>query len=326
VCRGFESLLRYQVFKMQIASVAGTWLLGAADVVAALMISRELMMTNNSMKPELRNTWEKAAAGWAKWEEVFSAGLSEATETLINMAGIQSGMRVLDVACGAGSQTMQAARRVGPHGMIVASDISSTMLEHVRKNAASAGLHNIETLECAADELDEIQPPFDAAISRLGLMLFPAPATALKAVQRVLKPGARFSALVFTTPAHNPFMAQTMAILLRHAGKSAPAPGQPGIFALGSDGALENLMRQSGLTDVKTKTVRAPLRVANSSDALEMMQEAFGAYRAVVADLGNAEKSKAWRDVHECLRTFETEHGFTAEFEFIIGAGAKRPM
>jgi ubiquinone/menaquinone biosynthesis C-methylase UbiE len=289
------------------------------------MISRELMMTNSSMKPELRNTWEKAAPGWAKWEEAFSAGLFEATETLIDMAGIRDGMRVLDVACGAGSQTIQAAKRVGPNGMVVASDISTTMLEHVRKNAAKAGLHNIETMERAADELDETQPSFDAAISRLGLMLFPSPHAALESIQRVLKAGARFAALVFTTPAHNPFMAQTMAILLRHSGKSAPAPGQPGIFALGASGVLENLMTESGLTDVTTKTLRAPLSLANSSDALEMMQEAFGAYRAVVADLGDAEKSRAWGDVYECLKTFETGRGFSTEFEFIIGAAAKRP-
>ena len=280
-------------------------------------------MTNDRLKSELRNTWEKAAPGWAKWEEIFSAGLRDATETLLDMAGIQAGMRVLDVACGAGSQTIQAAKHVGPNGVVVASDISSTMLKHVQKNAASAGLHNIETVEGAADEL-ESQPAFDAAISRLGLMLFPAPATSLRAVQRVLKPGARFAALVFTTPAHNPFLARTMTILLQHAGKPAPAPGQPGLFALGGDGVLEILMQESGLMDVKTETVRAPLKVANSSDALNMMQEAFGAYRAVVADLGDAEKSSAWRDVHECLKTFETERGFNAEFEFIIGAGAKR--
>lgn len=54
----------------------------------------------------------------------------------------------------------------------MACDISATMLDHVRQNAARAGLQNVETLECAADELDEMQLPFDAAISRLGLMLF----------------------------------------------------------------------------------------------------------------------------------------------------------
>jgi hypothetical protein len=141
--------------------------------------------------------------------------------------------------------------------------------------------------------LDEMQTPFDASISRLGLMLFPSPRGALEAVRRVLRSGARFAALVFTTPANNPFMAQPMAILLRHAGKSPPGPGQPGIFALGGGGILENLIKGGGFADVKTRTVRAALSLSATSDALEMIQQAFGAYRAVVTNLGDVEKSKA---------------------------------
>ena len=274
-------------------------------------------------KSGLRNTWEAAAPGWAKWEHVFATSLSGATATLIDMASIRPGMRVLDLACGAGSQSIQAAERVGPNGKVVASDISGSMLEYVRRNAAHAGLQNIETLECAADELDETQPPFDASICRLGLMLFPSPAKALKRVQRVLKPGARFAALVFTTPANNPFMAQPMAILLRHAGKSPPAPGQPGIFALGGDGVLVRLMQDSGFGDVKTTNVRALLGLPSASDALQLMQEAAGAYRAVVADLSDAERSKAWGEVYECLRQFEVNAGFRTEIELIIGSCAR---
>jgi len=186
----------------------------------------------------------------------------------------------------------------------------------VRRSAGAAGLDNIETVECAADDLDATQSPFDAAISRLGLMLFPSPRRALEAVRCVLTPGARFAALVFTTPADNPFMAQPMAILLRHAGKSPPERGQPGIFALGRDGILEHLMKDSGLVDVETRAVRAPLSLPRAFDALEMMQQAFGAYRAVVADLSDTERSKAWNDVHECLKQFETGNGFTTGLEF----------
>lgn len=274
-------------------------------------------------KPELRNTWETATAGWAKWKHQFSAGLSEATDVLADMAGIRPGMRVLDLACGAGDQTTRVAERVGRDGCVMASDISATMLGHLRQNAARAGLRNIETLECAADELDDTLLPFDAAISRLGLMLFPSPREALTGVQRVLKPDARSAALVFTTPVNNPVMAQPMAILLRHAGKSPPGPGQPGIFALGSDGRLAGLIGDSGLVDVRTRTVRAPLKLASASDALEMMQQAFGAYRAVVAGLDDAKRSDAWGDVFQCLKQFETTDGFRAEFEFITGSGAK---
>ena len=275
------------------------------------------------LKSELRNTWELAAPGWAKWEDMFSAGLADATDALLDMAAVEPGMRLLDVACGAGNQTIRAAKRVGPTGKVVASDISATMLDHVRQSAAKAAVPNIDTLACAADELDNRLAPFDAAISRLGLMLFPSPRTALEAVQRVLRRGARFAALVFTTPANNPFFAESMAILLRHAGKPPPPPGSPGLFALGADGALETLMAESGLSDVKTRSLRAPLRLPSVSDTLEMMQQAFGAYRAVVADLDEARRRTAWAEVGEFLKQFEVRGSFETEFEVIVGSGAK---
>ena len=184
-------------------------------------------MSERITRADVRGTWEAAAAGWAKWEGKLSTELSGATDTLIDMAGVRPGMRVLDVACGAGSQSIRLAARVGPNGSVLASDISATMLEHVRENAARAGTSNIETLESAAEDLDKSIAPFDASICRFGLMLFPSPREALAAVNRVLAPGARFAALVFTTPAKNPFLAKPMAILLRHTGKKPPPPGQP---------------------------------------------------------------------------------------------------
>ena len=91
-------------------------------------------MTEEAKIKEARNTWEAAAPGWAKWEQTISQGLEPVTDVLLDMAGVSSGARVLDVASGAGHQTLQAARRVGPTGSVVASDISSTMLENVRRN------------------------------------------------------------------------------------------------------------------------------------------------------------------------------------------------
>jgi hypothetical protein len=154
-------------------------------------------------------------------------------------------------------------------------------------------------------------------------MLFPAPKQALTAVQRFLKPKARIAVLVFTTPSANPFMSQPMQILLRHAGKEPPTPGQPGIFALGSQGVLEGLLADSGLADVKASVVRAPLGLSSAAEALEMMQQAFGAYRAVVADLDPEARAAAWSEVGKCLRQFEDHEGFHTEVELMIGSGAR---
>jgi|RhiMetdeSRZDD1v2_1073273.scaffolds.fasta_scaffold13127_8 ubiquinone/menaquinone biosynthesis C-methylase UbiE len=80
----------------------------------AMQSEKQASEIADALKSELRQTWEKAAPGWAKWEHIFSAGLSTATGTLLDAAGIRPGMRVLDLACGAGSQTIEAAKRVGP--------------------------------------------------------------------------------------------------------------------------------------------------------------------------------------------------------------------
>jgi ubiquinone/menaquinone biosynthesis C-methylase UbiE len=279
-------------------------------------------MGNGDGRTELRRTWESAAPGWARWEHVLAQGLADVTDAMLDMAGVDAGMRVLDLACGAGSQSLRAAARVGTNGRVVASDISATMLSHVRETARRGGLGNIETLECAAEEIPATAGLFDAAISRLGLMLFPAPKQALKAVQRVLKPGARIAALVFTMPSANPFMSLPMQILLRHAGKAAPAAGKPGIFALGTPGVLEALFADSGLAEVEARVARASLRLASAAQALEMMQQAFGAYRAIVVDLSPEARAAAWSEVGECLRQFEDQEGFQIELEFVIAAGA----
>ncbi|NNU80772.1 class I SAM-dependent methyltransferase [Halovulum dunhuangense] len=272
---------------------------------------------------EVREIWESAAPGWAKWEATLTSQFSDVTDTLIDMAGVRPGMRVLDVACGAGSTSQKLAQRVGSRGRVVASDISARMLEYLRQSAAEAGIDTIETLECAAESLGDAPGPFDAAVCRLGLMLFPAPDTALQGVRRVLAPGARFAALVFTTPQRNPYMAQPLGILMRHAGKSPPPPGQPGIFALGAEGMLARMIGDAGFEDIETRTLQAELRLPDAAVAQTMMQDAFGVFRALVAGLSPEERARAWDEVAECLARFETDRGFEAQFEFVLASGAR---
>ena len=272
---------------------------------------------------DIRTQWEGAAPGWARWEATVATWMAPATETMLTMAGVNVGARVLDLASGAGSQTLLAARRVGAQGHVVASDIADTMLHHVRENASAAGLANVTTLAGAAEDLDVAAESFDAVICRLGLMLFVDPAKALVAMRRALRPGGKVAVVVFTTPAANAFMAHPMQILLRHAGKMPPAPGQPGIFSLGVPGVIERLFADSGFVGVEQRTLALPLRMPSATQALAMMQEAFGAYRAVVSDRPEAVRVAAWAEVAETLKTFETPTGFIAPAEVLVAAGVK---
>jgi SAM-dependent methyltransferase len=276
------------------------------------------------MQPEeIRKQWEGAAPGWAKWEAAIATWMEPATEGMLTLAGVETGARVLDLACGAGSQTLRAAQRVGPQGHLVASDIADTMLRHVRENAIAAGLANVTTLAGAAEDLELVSESFDAAICRLGLMLFAAPAQALAVVRRALRLRGKIASVVFTTPAANPFMARSMQILLRHAGQAPPAPGQPGIFSLGTPGVLEQFLVGSGFTGIEQRTLGLPLRMPSAAQALVMMQEAFGAYRAVLRASPEAVRVAAWAEVAEMLTTFETPTGFVAPAEVLVAAGTK---
>jgi SAM-dependent methyltransferase len=273
---------------------------------------------------DIRTQWEGAAPGWARWEATITSWMAPDTEAMLAMAGVDTGARVLNIACGAGSQTLRAARRVGPQGQVVANDIAEMMLHHVRENVHAAGLTNVTTLAGAAEHLDVVAESFDAVICRLGLMLFVAPAKALAAVRQALGPGGKVAVVVFSTPEANPLMAQPMGILLRHAGKIPPAPGQPAIFALGASGVLARLLSDSGFVGVEQRTVAVPLRMSSAAQALAMMQEAFGAYRTVVSDCPEAVRMAAWAEVAEALKTIETATGFVAPAEVLVAAG-RRP-
>jgi SAM-dependent methyltransferase len=274
---------------------------------------------------EIRTQWEGAAPGWARWEAVVATWMEPATEAMLTMAGVDVGSRVLDLASGAGSLTVQVAGKVGPQGQVVASDIAETMLHHVRENARAAGLANVTTIAKAAEDLDVAAHSFDAVVCRLGLMLFAEPARALGAVRRALRPGGKVSAAVFTTPGANPFMAEPMRILLRHAGKTPPAPGQPGIFSLGTPGMLERLLLDSGFVAIEQRTVSVPLRMPSAAKALAMIQEAFGAYRAVIGDRSPAVQEAAWAEVAETLSGFEAAAGLVAPAEVLVVAGMAEP-
>jgi hypothetical protein len=154
-------------------------------------------------------------------------------------------------------------------------------------------------------------------------MLFGEPAKALAVARRALKPGGKMAVVVFTTPAANAFMAKPMQILLRHAGKEPPGVGQPGIFSLGAPGVIERLLTASGFVSVEQRPFALSFQMPSARQALEMMQEAFGAYRAVVSDCSEAVRRAAWAEVAETLKSFETATGFEAPAELLVASGVK---
>ena len=276
-------------------------------------------------KHENESIWDSAAPGWAKWESALMGAAAEATEQMLDAANVEVGMKVLDLACGAGSQTIQAAKRVGPTGRVVANDIAKKMLIFAKSNAADAGLTNVETLHGPAEDLSESGLRVDAATCRLGLMLFQSPQDALAAVRSVLVENGRLAVLVVASPQDNLLFSKTMMIALKHAGKTPPPPGSPGLFALSDPARLENLFQAAGYIDTRVEQVVARMSIASVGDALTMMQEAFGAYRAVLADLDDEKRDVAWNEIRDCIGQFSGQGGVSADMTFLLASGTNPP-
>src|SRR5690242_15047187 len=87
-------------------------------------------------KTTTRAQWDSAAEAWHRWGPTLESWLGDATETMLDLAGVAAGSRVLDVAAGAGGQTVVAARRAGPNGAVLATDISPEILRYVESEAS----------------------------------------------------------------------------------------------------------------------------------------------------------------------------------------------
>ena len=109
-----------------------------------------------AFKTTTRAQWEEAAEAWHRWGPAIEDWLGAATERMLDDVRLTPGSRVLDVAAGAGGQTLAAARRVGPSGSVLATDISPTILEYAAKVAADAGLANVSTLEADGEDLSAV--------------------------------------------------------------------------------------------------------------------------------------------------------------------------
>jgi SAM-dependent methyltransferase len=274
-------------------------------------------------KDTTREQWQAAANAWNEWGPLLRAWLGPATEIMLDMAKIRPGSRVLDVAAGAGDQTLQTAARVGPNGYVLASDISSKILDFAARNARAAGYANVETKVLDGEDLVVPEASFDAVISRVGLIYFPDQQRALAGMKRALKPGGRVAAIVYSTPENNKFFSVPVSIIRRRAKLPAPLAGQPGPFSLGAPGVLEDQLAKAGFRDIETRRVAAPVKLTSATECVRFEKESFGALHQMLAGLDEASRSAAWAEIEQKLGEFDGLSGFEGPCEVIVAVGVK---
>lgn len=285
----------------------------------------------NTLSPEqfkaaTRQAWDKSASGWNAQTQHIHDWLAQATPAMLDAAHITVGMRVLDIAAGAGDQTLDIARRVGPGGYVLATDISPGILQFAQDNARHAGLLNVETRVCDAEHLGVDAASFDAAVSRLGLMFCPNPLQALQQVHHALRPGGHAAVLVFSEPQHNPCIGILMSTALKHAGLPPRDPYQPGsLMSLGKPGLLDELFHAAGFTDVATTRISAPFRLPSTQDYLAFIRTSASPIVQILGNLSQEAQDAAWTEMESKLSAFQSPSGWEGPNELLVARGTRLP-
>lgn len=277
-----------------------------------------------AFKTAVRAQWDSSAQGWNKYTAEIRAWLRQATAAMLDMAGVGPGACVLDVAAGAGDQTLDIAQRVGPQGRVLATDLSPAILALAQENAKRAGFHNVQTRAADGEDL-QVQPAsFDAVVCRLGLMFFPDPRQGLREMHRALRPNGGICTMVFSRPDRNPCIGILMSTALKHAGLPARDPFQPGgLLSLGKPGLADELFRAAGFRNVATTALDAPFSLPAAGHYLDFVRASASPIQQILGRLAPEAADAAWAEMEERLGAFTTADGWVGPNELLLTAGQR---
>lgn len=249
-----------------------------------------------------REQWNVAAGGWRKWSELIDNATSHVSKRMVELAGVEPGSRVLDVAAGYGEPSLSAARKAGPEGSVVATDIAADMLAYGRERAEAEGLENIEFVESDAISLDFPADSFDAALSRWGIIFDPDGEGAAERVRGFMKSGGRMAISSWGPPEEVPFLAIAMKTAMQRLDVPPPPPGTPGPLSRPTPEALGGLLEGGGFSDVKVEETKVELTWDSAEDYTTFIKEIAPPVSALLEPHPKEVQEATWAAITEAAR------------------------
>jgi ubiquinone/menaquinone biosynthesis C-methylase UbiE len=263
-----------------------------------------------------RYGWDLASNDY---DPLWQEQLSPARTGLLALASLAPGEHVLDLACGTGLVTLDAARRVSPHGKVLGTDLSGQMVEVARRRALEQQLTNVSFQRMDAETLDLPDATFDVVLCALGLMYLPDPPRAVHEWLRVLKPGGRLAIAVWGKRV-NCGWSPVFPIV----DAEVDSDVCPLFFSLGEPDALAQLCSDAGVANVEQERIATVLKYADADEACDA---AFvGGPVALAWSRFDAEtRARARARYRHAIEPWRRNQGYRIPGEFVIVAG-RRPL
>lgn len=232
---------------------------------------------------------------FVKWKHIIVDGLTHHSAAVFPRLAVGRGDRVVDVGCGFGDTAILLAERVGPSGRVLGLDCCDTFLEYGRRDAAAAGLGNVEFVEADVQRYP-FAGEFDFCFSRFGTQFFENPVAALRNMRRSLRPGGTMTMIVWRSLGENPWLAVPKQVVLGF----LPPPGEdartcgPGPFSMADPEVVRAQLRIAGYEDASFEQIDAPLLVGRTPEEAVELQFALGPAGEIFREAGElAERQRA---------------------------------
>lgn len=254
-------------------------------------------MTNQEQE-QTRAAWDSIAAGYDEF--VTPKNLALAQDAL-RRADLRPGMRLLDVAAGSGALSIPAAR-LGAE--VLATDISSVMVERLEARAREEGLSNLESRVMDGHALDVENDAFDISGSQFGVMLFPDLKRGLSELARVTKPGGRVLMIAFGPPTELEFlgffMGAAQAVVPGFTGLPMDPPPLP--FQVADPEKLRQELAEAGLTDIRVERVNYGMEFQSGKHMWNWVTNSNPIGAMLVADLTDEQRAAVRQALDGMLR------------------------
>jgi ubiquinone/menaquinone biosynthesis C-methylase UbiE len=237
-------------------------------------------------------TWQRMAPGWERERDRLWQFTRQVSENMVARLDPQPGHVLLELACGTGETGFNTAPRLGEEGKLIATDFAPDMVEAARRRARELGLANVDVRVMDAEHMDLPDDSVDCVLCRFGYMLMPDAATALAETRRVLRDGGRLAFAVWAAAERNPWAAAAGAALVQLGHMPMPEPGAPGIFSMGTEERIRELVVGAGFGEPQVEEVPVEWRFESFEDYLRFLEDVTGVVAIVLAKLTGEQRAE----------------------------------